>query len=72
MSEIKARSAADYSLSMTEGAAKRVNYLMAQEKDATFLRVSVLGGVVMYPIKTAEPKRERPRTRAFARAKSGI
>ena len=27
---------------------------------------------VMYPIKTADPKRERPRTRAFARAKSGI
>jgi putrescine transport system substrate-binding protein len=26
----------------------------------------------MYPIKTADPKRERPRTRAFARAKSGI
>ena len=27
---------------------------------------------VLYPIKTADPKRERPRTRAFARAKSGI
>ncbi len=27
---------------------------------------------VMYPIATADPKRERPRTRAFARAKSGI
>ena len=27
---------------------------------------------VMYPIKTADPKRERPRTRAFASAKSGI
>ncbi len=26
----------------------------------------------LYPIKTADPKRERPRTRAFARAKSGI
>ena len=26
----------------------------------------------MYPIKTVHPKRERPRTRAFARAKSGI
>ncbi|MFQ5547306.1 MAG: extracellular solute-binding protein [Woeseia sp.] len=27
---------------------------------------------VMYPILTADPKRERPRTRAFARIKSGI
>lgn len=27
---------------------------------------------VLYPVKTADPKRERPRTRAFARAKSGI
>lgn len=27
---------------------------------------------VLYPIKTADPKRERPRTRAFARAKSGL
>ena len=27
---------------------------------------------VLYPIKTADPKRERPRTRAFASAKSGI
>ena len=27
---------------------------------------------VLYPIKTADPKRERPRTRAYARAKSGI
>ena len=27
---------------------------------------------ILYPIKTADPKRERPRTRAFARAKSGI
>jgi putrescine transport system substrate-binding protein len=27
---------------------------------------------VMYPIQTVHPKRERPRTRAFARAKSGI
>ncbi len=27
---------------------------------------------ILYPIETAEPKRERPRTRAFARAKSGI
>ena len=27
---------------------------------------------VLYPIATADPKRERPRTRAFARAKSGI
>ena len=27
---------------------------------------------IMYPIETADPKRERPRTRAFARAKSGI
>ena len=44
MSEIKAKSAADYSLSMTESAAKRINYLMAQEEDASFLRVSVLGG----------------------------
>ena len=44
MSEIKAKSAADYSLSMTEGAAKRINYLMTQEKDVNFLRVSVLGG----------------------------
>lgn len=26
----------------------------------------------LYPINTADPKRERPRTRAFARAKSGI
>ena len=26
----------------------------------------------LYPIHTADPKRERPRTRAFARAKSGI
>ncbi len=44
MSEIKAKSAADYGLSMTENAAKRLNYLIAREKDATFLRVSVLGG----------------------------
>ena len=27
---------------------------------------------ILYPIATADPKRERPRTRAFARAKSGI
>ena len=27
---------------------------------------------VLYPIKTADPKRERPRTRAYASAKSGI
>jgi putrescine transport system substrate-binding protein len=27
---------------------------------------------ILYPIETADPKRERPRTRAFARAKSGI
>ncbi|MDH3532012.1 MAG: extracellular solute-binding protein [Gammaproteobacteria bacterium] len=27
---------------------------------------------ILYPVKTADPKRERPRTRAFARAKSGI
>ncbi len=27
---------------------------------------------ITYPIKTADPKRERPRTRAFARVKSGI
>jgi putrescine transport system substrate-binding protein len=27
---------------------------------------------VMYPIEPVDPKRERPRTRAFARAKSGI
>lgn len=27
---------------------------------------------ILYPIKTVDPKRERPRTRAFARAKSGI
>ncbi len=27
---------------------------------------------ILYPILTAEPKRERPRTRAFARVKSGI
>lgn len=44
MSEIKAKSAADYGLSMTENAAKRLNALIAQEKDGTYLRVSVLGG----------------------------
>ena len=27
---------------------------------------------ILYPVKTVNPKRERPRTRAFARAKSGI
>ena len=27
---------------------------------------------ILYPIATVDPKRERPRTRAFARAKSGI
>jgi len=27
---------------------------------------------ILYPIETVDPKRERPRTRAFARAKSGI
>ena len=27
---------------------------------------------ILYAVKTADPKRERPRTRAFARAKSGI
>ena len=26
----------------------------------------------LYPVKNVDPKRERPRTRAFARAKSGI
>jgi len=44
MSEIKVKSAADYGLSMTESAAKRLNYLITQEKEAAFLRVSVLGG----------------------------
>jgi putrescine transport system substrate-binding protein len=27
---------------------------------------------ILYPVKSVDPKRERPRTRAFARAKSGI
>ncbi len=27
---------------------------------------------LLYPIRSADPKRERPRTRAFARVKSGI
>lgn len=44
MTEIKAKSAADYGLSMTDNAAKRIKFLVAQESPAVMLRVAVLGG----------------------------
>jgi len=44
MNEIKAKSAADYGLTMTESAAKRIKYLVGQESAPVMLRVSVLGG----------------------------
>jgi iron-sulfur cluster insertion protein len=44
MNEIKAKSAADYGLTMTENAAKRIKFLVDQESAPVTLRVSVLGG----------------------------
>ena len=44
MTEIKAKSASDYGLSMTESAAKRVKFLVAREAEPAMLRVAVLGG----------------------------
>ena len=42
--EIKAKSAADYGLTMTENAAKRIKFLVEQENQPVLLRVAVLGG----------------------------
>jgi putrescine transport system substrate-binding protein len=60
----------------------QVNYANANGSSWQLLRPELLNNPaifpdeeiweIMYPIKTADPKRERPRTRAFARAKSGI
>jgi Fe-S cluster assembly iron-binding protein IscA len=44
MSEIKARSAADYGLTMTVTAAERVKRLIAEEREPACLRVAVIGG----------------------------
>jgi iron-sulfur cluster insertion protein len=44
MSEIKARSAADYDLTMTASAATRIKRLIGDEREPAFLRVAVIGG----------------------------
>ena len=44
MSEISARSTADYGLRMTGAAARRVKAIVAAESGPAFVRVSVLGG----------------------------
>jgi len=44
MSEIKPRSAADYGVSVTDVAARRINALIAAEGRPVNLRVSVTGG----------------------------
>ncbi len=44
MSEIKPRSAADYGVSMTDRAAKRIASLSAHEGKPVLLRVAVAGG----------------------------
>jgi putrescine transport system substrate-binding protein len=60
----------------------QVNYANANGASWKFLSLELLENPaifpdeaiwdILYPIKTADQKRERPRTRAFARAKSGI
>jgi len=62
--------------------ANTVNYANANRSSWQFTRPELLRDPAiypdratwdrMYPIKSADPKRERPRTRAYARAKSGI
>ncbi len=44
MGEIKAKSAADYGLSMTADAAARINRIVDQEPKPVMLRVAVSGG----------------------------
>ncbi|MGI9236147.1 MAG: polyamine ABC transporter substrate-binding protein [Woeseiaceae bacterium] len=62
--------------------ANTVNYANANRASWEFVRPEIINNpsiypdeetwVRVYPIKSADPKRERPRTRAFARVKSGI
>lgn len=59
-----------------------VNYANANRSSWQFIAPELLNNAaifpdeevweLMYPLKSVDPKRERPRTRAYARAKSGI
>lgn len=44
MSEIAARSAAEYGLQMTRAAARRVKTIVAEEPETAWVRIGVLGG----------------------------
>lgn len=44
MSEIKAKSASDWGLSMTEAASRRIKSLVQSDPESPYLRVTVLGG----------------------------
>ncbi len=62
--------------------ANRVNYANSNRSSWQYVRPEILNNPaifpdednwhLLYPIESADPKRERPRTRAFARVKSGI